>query len=583
MDKIIELQEISYSYPRTETKSLKQIDWVVGRGQRMMIMGPTGAGKTTLCLCLNGLIPQLLGGNLTGHLLIEGKDIRQYRVQTLAQHIGLVLQDPETQIFGLTVAEDIAFGPGNFLVPLQDIETRVKESLALVGLAGFENRNPGELSGGEKQRLAIAGVIALRPEILVLDEPASELDPAGRAVIYRTLSDLGREENLTVLMVENSAEVIIDKADAVIVLNQGKIAWQGPPQPLFRDIPRLSGLGIRPVPVSLVGWAFFRKGWISETEIPLKVPEAEGMIRRLLLQHGSGKFINLPKQRAAETSKNAPVILQISNLFFKYQNSDCHGLRDINLTVCRGEFLALLGPNGAGKTTLAKHLNGLLQPMAGQVIVNGLNTRDCSTSNLAQWVGYVFQNPDHQIFAVSVEKELEYGLKNAGLPKTEIQERITEVLHWVKLEPYRNVHPFTLGKGQRQLVALASILVLKPKILILDEPTTGLDWTETQNIMGLIHDLNQNGTTVMMITHDMDLVAQFAKRVVIMKNGSILRDGQPEEVLADFASLRDACIVPPQIVELSEKLRDVGLTETFLAGEDLIEAILQATEGPSCL
>lgn len=581
MDKIIELQEVSYSYPNTETKSLNQINLVVERGKLIMIMGPTGAGKTTLCLCLNGLIPQLLGGDLTGNLTIDGQNIREYRVQTLAQYIGLVLQDPETQIFGITVDQDVAFGPGNFLVPIKEIEERVKESLQLVGLQGYQNRNTAELSGGEKQRLAIAGVLALQPEILVLDEPASELDPAGRTEIYQTITDLRREKNLTILMVEHSGEVIIDKADVVVVLNQGQIVWQGTPPQLFRNIPRLTQLGIRPLPVSRIGWAFFQKGWISEAEIPLNVPAAESMIRDLLIKNGSGRFINLPKQPVTETIKNTPVILQISNLSFQYQNTGGNGLRDINLTVHQGEFLALIGPNGAGKTTLAKHLNGLLQPIEGNVIVNGLNTREYNTSHLAQWVGYVFQNPDHQIFEVSVEKELEYGLKNARLLKTEIQARIDQVLQWVRLEPYRKAHPFTLGKGQRQLVALASILVLKPEILVIDEPTTGLDWAGVRNIMGLINNLNQNGTTIIMITHDMDLVAQYAQRVVIMKDGGILRDGKTEEVLADFASLHHACIVPPQIVRLSKKLWDIGLTVTLLDEQDLIKAILLATEGSS--
>jgi energy-coupling factor transport system ATP-binding protein len=584
MDKMIELQDVSYSYPNAETKSLTQINLVVERGKLIVVMGPAGSGKTTLSLCLNGLIPQLLGGDLTGNLTVAGRDLRQYRVQTLARHIGLVLQDPETQIFGITVAEDTAFGPRNFLVPAAEIEDRVKESLQCVRLQGYQNRNTAELSGGEKQRLAIAGVLALQPEVLVLDEPASELDPAGRMEIYQTITDLRRDNNLTILMVEPSGEAIIDKADAVIVLNQGQIVWQETPERLFRNIPRLSQFGIQPLPVSKVGWTFFQKGWITETEIPLDVPAAESMIRNLLAKHGTGRFINLPKQpvTTVKTVENAPVILQAAKLSFQYPNSDGIGLRDINLTVRRGEFVALIGPNGAGKTTLAKHFNGLLKPTGGDVIVDGMNTRDYNTARLAQMAGYVFQNPDHQIFAVSVEKELEYGLKNAGLREAEIQARIDKALQWVRLEPYRKVHPFTLGKGQRQLVALASILALEPKILVIDEPTTGLDWTGVRNIMGLIKDLNQNGTTIIMITHDMDLAAQYAQRILVMKDGGILRDGKPEEVLADLVALRQACIVPPQIVRLSQRLRDIGLMETLLNEQELITAILNATEGLPC-
>lgn len=582
---MIELQNVSYRYPHSEIPVLEQVNLSLKPGTLTVILGPTGAGKTTLSLCLNGMIPQLLGGKLTGDLIIGGKDLRKYRVQTLARNIGLVLQDPETQIFGITVFEDTAFGLRNFLVPAAEIGPRVVDSLEKVRLKSLQNRNTAELSGGEKQRLAIAGILALQPQVLVLDEPASELDPAGRAEIYQTVADLCRDHQVTILVAEHLAAEIIDKADEVIVLHQGKVAWQGAPAELFRNISLLHQFGIKPLPVSLVGWEFYQKGWLPYDQIPLDLAAAERMIRKLLTRYGQGCFCKSSQNRQdlTETGTLAPVILQATDLTYEYSGQTNNGLHNINLQVRQGEFLAVVGPNGAGKTTLAKHFNGLLKPQSGEVLVNQMNTSFCQIAKLAQSVGYVFQNPDHQIFSVSVEKELAYGLKNIGLPEAEINDRINQALHLVSLEDYRQVHPFTLGKGQRQLIALASVLVLQPKILVIDEPTTGLDWIGTSKLMSLIKKLHEKGTTIIMITHDMDLVAQYAQRVLVMKDGRILLDGNAKEVFSKSPVLQQASIIPPQIVQLSERLQKIGLAEIYLDEREIIAAIIRETEAEPCL
>ncbi len=574
----IELKNISYCYPNVEEPCLKNINLTVQKGKFIVLMGATAAGKTTLSLCLNGLIPQLLEGKLTGQVSVAGLDVRKTAVQTLSKVLGLVLQDPETQIFGRTVEEDTAFGPRNFQVPLDEIKQKVNSSLESVRLKGYNQRMTEELSGGEKQRLAIAGVLVMEPEILVLDEPTSELDPIGRSEIYATLNDLRTKKDLTILLVEHSIEELIQKADEVIVLNQGEVAWRGVPIELFRNIPLLSKWGIKPLPVSQIGWNFYEKGWISFAEIPLDIQAAEGMIRALLPKYGlrQGQVLVLGEGLGHTQEQNKDCLLkqenqmsekkisvQVSELFYQY-NSAQPALRGINLTIEAGEFVALIGQNGAGKTTLAKHFNGLLKPTSGEIIVEGMKTLQYDTSELSKTIGYVFQNPDHQIFSTSVAKELEFGLKNAGFSGKEIKERVDQALQYTGLERYRSVHPFSLGKGERQMIAVASILVLKPKLLIIDEPTTGSDWAGVQTMMALIRKLHSAGTTIIMISHDMDLVAQYAKRVIGLKDGEIIIDGTPQAVFSQEQILLDSAIIPPQLCRLSSHLKDILGNETFI-------------------
>ncbi|WP_088186797.1 energy-coupling factor transporter ATPase [Desulfosporosinus sp. FKA] len=585
-DKAIELNNVSYQYPNSLQPSLQGINLSLNKGQFVVLMGAAGAGKTTLSLCLNGLIPQLFEGELTGEVKVAGRNVRKTPVQLMSTILGLVLQDPETQILGRTVEEDTAFGPRNISVPLEEIQHRVDRSLEKVRLKGYNQRLTEELSGGEKQRLAIAGVLSMEPEILVLDEPTSELDPAGRLEIYATLDDLRRKRALTILLAEHSSEEVINRADEIIVLNQGQLVWRGEPSQLFRNIPLLQQYGIKPLPVSLVGWNLYEKGWIAFDEIPLDLPSAARLLEKLLsspkqFADSVKQFSIQPKQQAWKDHQFAEAkAVEIKDLFYQYQAGKPI-LQGINLTIDSGEFVALIGQNGAGKTTLAKHLNGLLKPTSGEVRVHGMSTQKYDTAHLARTIGYVFQNPDHQIFSTTVEKEIEYGLKNNGLTTAQIKEQINQVLKETGLERYRHIHPFTLGKGERQMIAVASILVLKPRILIVDEPTTGADYSGVQAMMRLINQLHQGGTTIIMVSHDMDLVAQYAQRVIVLKEGSVLLDGHPRAVFAQEKLLADAAIIPPQLCRLSACLSDVGFSETLLYPEEFT-ALFERGEMTKC-
>ncbi|HHV08289.1 MAG TPA: ATP-binding cassette domain-containing protein [Firmicutes bacterium] len=571
---IIEIDSLSYRYPKGRNLSLKEVNYRVKAPKFTAIMGPTGAGKTTLTAVLNGLIPQLYEGNIKGRVLVQGMDTQKFRIQTLVSNVGLVMQDPETQIFGITVQEDVAFGPSNLGLNMETIKERIPEALKAVRLEGYEDRLTSELSGGEKQRLAIAGVLAMQPEVLVLDEPTSELDPVGRSEIYAVVDRLRRHGNLTVLAVEHSSEDIAMRADEVLVINDGKVVWQGEPRLLFCNAPLLQSVGVRPPQVSEYGWQLYQQGLIEQADIPLTVEEAAAVTRKILSDRtipASSKSVSVKNKRP---DSDSPVAVEIKDLHHDY--GSVQALRGVNLTIKRGEFVALVGQNGAGKTTLVKHLNNLLQPTTGEVYVDGVSTAGQSIGDLSRRVGYVFQNPDHQIFCSTVREEITYGLRHLDLSSDEIEQKVQEVLGFVGLKGVTERHPFTLGKGERQRLAVASILAMEPNILVVDEPTTGQDWAGAQDMMNLIRNLNREGHTIIMITHDMPIVAEYAQRVVVMHRGQIISDGTPAEVFCQENVLHQASLVPPQITQLAIALADVGMPADVITVDQAVELVTAA-------
>lgn len=569
---VISMKNITYTYPGSEQPVLKDINLEIKEGKFTVVMGKTGAGKTTLAVISNGIIPQLLEGNLQGTVVSAGMDLSQYRTQTITKKVGLVLQDPDTQIFGRSVEEDVAFGPRNYLVPREEIFKRIETSLQKVRLEGYQKRLTSQLSGGEKQRLAIAGILAMNPTVIILDEPTSELDPLGREEIYSTIQELQHDREMTIVAVEHSSQEISEKADEIVILNDAHIVWQGDPRVFFKKLDLVEENGIKPLPVSKIGWELYKKGYIQENEIPLNVEDAYKLICRLL----ENRRISNSSRKEVNPEEKIPLI-QVENLFYQYENGK-EAVNGVNLTIHKGDYVALIGQNGAGKTTLAKHFNSIYKPTKGKVTVCGLDISKEEPDTLAKHLGYVFQNPDHQIFSSTVYKELAYGLKNEKLSEAEIDERIQEVARFIGLENVLEEHPFSLGKGERQKIAVASILVLKPEILVVDEPTTGQDWNGIQNMMKMFDELHKNGTTLIMITHDMDVVARHASRTVVLCQGKIVLDGNTEEVFEHKDILEKAYVSCPQIIELSDKLKTRGLERLTRTEEELSEIILAGLE-----
>jgi len=568
---IVSIKNVKYTYPGSDSPVLDGVNLEIESGKFTVIMGRTGAGKTTLALLCNGIIPQLMEGTIKGSVISAGLDTNLYRVQTITKNVGLVLQDAETQIFGRTVEEDVAFGPRNYLVSREEIYKRIDLALERVRLEGQNKRETNQLSGGQKQRLAIAGILAMHPSVIILDEPTSELDPLGREEIYTTIQELQRTGDVTIVTVEHSSQEISDRADEIVVLGDKKVVWQGKPSDFFRDLDLVETYGIKPLPVSSLGWALYKKGYITKNEIPLNADEAYTCICALL---GDRKIFNKPEYTTIENKNTSPLI-QVENVVFKYE-SGTEALREVNLDIYKGDFIALIGQNGAGKTTLARHFNSIFKPTSGVIKVCGKDTIKEDPQTLSKHVGYVFQNPDHQIFCTTVYKEMAYGLKNSRLSSEETDERIKETAKLFDLTDLLTEHPFSLGKGERQRIAVASILVLKPEILVIDEPTTGQDWTGVQSMMTLIDTLHKNGTTIVMITHDMDIVARYANRVVVMCNGEIKLDGVTHEVFTHTEILTDAFINRPQIAQLSERLQDCGLSRLVMTEEELSRLIISA-------
>jgi len=573
-DLAIQMSGLSFQYEKSIKQDLHNINLSVPQGKIIAIMGETGAGKSTLLMTLNGIIPQFIEGKMEGSVLVQGSSALEVPIQQLVSKVGLVLQDTETQIFGLTVWEDTAFGPSNLGVPLDDIKLKVTNALQKVGLSGYEQRHTEFLSGGEKQRLAVAGVLAIGPSIVALDEPTSELDPDGKELIFQIVRQL-QQEGMTIVIAEHESEQILAYADEVYVLQDGKLVWNGTPEQLFRYKQLASDFRLRPPGIASLFWELQNEGLDLGEACPRTADEfVERIIQHVPLHHNATQFVTgAVTSSLAEQASTKHCILQIQDLHHSYSNG-YEALKGITLDINQGDYIAIIGQNGAGKTTLCKHLNRLLAPTKGRILFQGKDIAGQETYQLAPHIGYVFQNPDHQIFCSSVLDEVTYGLKAIGMSKHEQRNKAMEVIAFVGLEPFVDDHPFTLDKGLRQRLAIASILVLEPQVLIIDEPTAGLDWHGTEQMLHMIRNLHQKGHTIITITHNMQIATEEANRVVIMSNGRILKDCAPPAIFTDASIVQAAKLTPPQLVRMNQLLsRYIQLSPEQITAEELAAAL----------
>ncbi|MGV9169833.1 MAG: energy-coupling factor transporter ATPase, partial [Promethearchaeia archaeon] len=415
---------------------------------------------------------------------------------------------------------------------------------------------------GQQQALALASILSMSPDIYVLDEPTSNLDPFGTRQVFELIHKIANEENRTFVLVEHDLESLIDIADRVMVLNAGEIVALGTPREILGGKAKfLRDIGLWPPQMSLLAYKLIESGLVDESsgEIPLTLDEGVEYFSRVLSSSGvstrsGGKPIKEIKEREELSQEDEPLI-RVEDVQFWY-DTGTHALKGVSLEIFEGEFTAILGQNGSGKTTLVKHFNGLLEPGEGTVYVRGVDTKEIPTYELVTDVGYVFQNPDQQLFSRSVAEELEFGLKNIGMKKEERKKRVEETAARMNIENLLEERPYSLSKGDRQRVVITSILALDPSVIIVDEPTTGQDPRRRREIMDLMKELYREGKTIVVITHDMALAAEYAERCVVMHDGKILLDGTPEEIFIQTDKLEITHLSPPAITQLFLKLSE---------------------------
>ena len=505
---LLTLDRVTYRYPERRRAALRDFSLSVEAGELLLVIGESGSGKSTLLRAINGLVPHFYGGEFQGEVRVAGVDPLAVEPRDLAATVGFVFQEPEAQFVTEHVEDELVFAMENLGLPRALMAERLEEVVAALGLARLRHRAIATLSGGEKQRVAIASVLTLQPPLLVLDEPTSQLDPRSAAELLAALVRLNRERGLTVILAEHRLERVVKYADRLLLLSAGGEARVGPPREVLRESP------LTPPLVELgraLGWA----------PLPLTVEEAKPHAAPLAIE---------PPAAAPPAAKRATEI-DAWELSFTFPGGARPALRDVSFTVGRGEFVAVVGANGSGKSTLLKHLVGLLPSERGRIVVAGEELAGRPVQEIARTVGYVPQEPGSLLFAESVAEELAITLRNHGIAEEEAPIAPEALLARLGLADVAARYPRDLSAGQRERVALGAILVTHPRVLLLDEPTRGLDYAQKRALMALLRGWQKEGTTVLLVTHDVELVAEFAERVLLLDRGALVADGPTGEVL----------------------------------------------------
>ncbi|MGB8957298.1 MAG: energy-coupling factor transporter ATPase [Tumebacillaceae bacterium] len=535
----LELKKLTYFYPEAEQPTLNHIDWQVERGEFVLLVGPSGCGKSTLLRALNGLVPEFYGGAVGGEVLYRGRSLSEYGNRGIARHVGMVFQDPERQLVMSEVEREIAFGLENLQVPEAEMRRRVAEVMSFFDLTDLRQKRTGELSGGEKQKVAIAAVMALQPDVLLLDEPTSQLDPGSAQEILDLIKRLNEELGLTVILVEQRLDRVLHLADRIVALHEGQIDFDGRPQEFAHYAAEQRTELLPPIT------RLFVEG--GREERPLTVKEARQLLaeyrtpgRDAFLEKGDvprpdSRFMKAVRRMFGSGGSSAPddVLLEARGVRFQYEGGD-EVLKGVDLKVPRGRFTAWLGANGTGKSTLLRHFVALNKPDDGDVKIEGRSTRGMETADLAGRIGYLSQHPGDYLFHDTLWQECEFSRELIGLSAgdDEAERDISAVLDRLGLLRYRDRNPRDLSGGERQRAALATVLVQKPHALLLDEPTRGLDSGQKDSLGRWLQTYVAEGNTVVLITHDIEFAAEYADHLVLIDDGQIVAQGGPEEMLA---------------------------------------------------
>ena len=486
---MIDIKNLHIWYPEAKTPAIENLNFSVAEGEAIAIIGPNGCGKTTLGYCLCGIIPHLLKGRMEGQIIINGNDVKNCKLEDTIRSVGYIFQDPDAQFVTLRVRDELVFGLENIGIPDSEIDERIKELVDDFNISHLWDKEPQNLSMGEKQRVILASVIALEPNILLFDEPTSNLDLRGKKEFLKVVNKF-KAKGFTIILFTHDFELAKNVADRIIVLHNKTIKFDGSKDLLSsNEIHRLFEIDAK------------KQEQVNPPEIPIQIIESK-------------------------------------NISYRHNKANRMSLKGISFTINQGEILGLVGPNGSGKTTLLYILNGLIKPNSGDIITMGENIAHINFKDFSKMQGIVFQNPNHQIFGSSIREELEFGLKNINLSDKEINERINYVSSIIKYDDFER-DPHELSYGQRKLLSIATVLAMKPQIILVDEPELGVDIGGISKIKNILLDLNKQGTTLVISSHNLDFIEEIAHRVLFLVDGEVKDVGLTENIMGPIHDFFD--------------------------------------------
>lgn len=596
---MVQAHSLVYEYKKydeegRETDAARAVDQVslqIQKGEFVAILGHNGSGKSTLAKHMNAILTPT-----GGTMWVDGKDTREEEhLWEIRQRAGMVFQNPDNQIIGTIVEEDVGFGPENMGVPTREIWERVEESLKAVNMLKYRHHSPNKLSGGQKQRVAIAGVVAMHPQCIVLDEPTAMLDPNGRKEVIRAVRALNQVEEITVILITHYMEEVI-YADKVIVMDQGRVVMEGTPREIFSQEELLKSYRLDVPQATLVAYELKKAGMDLPDGILTREELVEALCRTAA-QSSERQIINAAvkdtdsrsfcqKDEQAPAAHKLPGAIKLEHVNYVYGSGtayEIHALKDINLELGGGEFVGLIGHTGSGKSTLVQHLNGLVKATDGHIYFHGEDIYGAGYDmrRLRSRVGLVFQYPEHQLFEVDVLSDVCFGPKNQGLSKEEAQKRAKAALEMVGLgEEFYYQSPFELSGGQKRRAAIAGVLAMEPEILVLDEPTAGLDPKGRDEILDQISKLHrEKKITIVLVSHSMEDVAKYVERIIVMNQGEVLFDDVPREVFRHYKELEQIGLAAPQVTYIMHALKEKGFpvdedaTTVWEAQRTVLEAL----------
>ncbi|HYB45319.1 MAG TPA: ABC transporter ATP-binding protein [Nitrososphaerales archaeon] len=550
MGSAISLKGLTVTYPQTVVPALDHIDLDISKGERVGIIGKSGSGKSTMLKCLNGIVPQIVPADMKGAILVDGVSTENMLPNELASKVGLVFEDPETQIVAPTVSEDITFGPINLGLPREEVLKRLDYGLEVSRLRDAAKRSPTMLSGGQKQSLVVGGILAMYPTVLALDEPLTGLDPTGKERVVRILKEYTqRNADSTLVISEGGTNIdyLIDLVDRLVAIHNGKVVHDGTVDEVLSNRKLFDSEVVSPPQLVEIS------NRLGLPSLPRTVDDAVPLVKSMVQKRKRADAVATP---SATTESRRPII-EVKNLHHVYP-PNVNALDGVSINIYDGEFLALIGQNGSGKTTLAYHLAGLLKATKGfnsHILIDGKSIDAMPVAELRKYVGYVFQNPRDQFFAQTVHEEIAYSLVMRGTPREQALEEARKFAETYHFNNLLEASVPQLSRAEASVVAMFAIAIAKPRVMIVDEPAGGADEFESRRLYTDLRNLKASGMTIVVITHDMKRTLEFAERVVVMNNGRILIEGDPFSVFRERETLSQAWIKPPVLSELEAKLQ----------------------------